>query len=74
MHTYTWINLFIRVGQPLALIIGLACPLLALWGVIGFGLPWIVLALGVLVGILLGFFILVFAELTRVIAEMLLPH
>lgn len=74
MHNYTWIKLFIRFGKPLALAMALACPLLALWGVVGYGLPLIVLAIGAVVGVLVGVFVLVFAELTHVISEMLLPH
>jgi hypothetical protein len=74
MHTYAWIKLFLRFGKPLAFAMAVACPLIAFWGVIGFGLPWIVLALGIVAGLLVGFFIMVFAELTHVIAEMLLPH
>ncbi|HET7238593.1 MAG TPA: hypothetical protein VFI76_06180 [Terrimicrobiaceae bacterium] len=74
MHNYVWINRFIRFGKPLAWVVGLAVPLLALWGVLAAGLPWVTFGVGVAVGVLAGFFILVFAELTHVIADMLLPR
>lgn len=74
MGRFTFIKLLIRIGPVLAVAVGLSVPALAWWATAQFGLPLYVIAIGAILGLLAGFFVMVLVDLTRVLAEMLLPQ
>lgn len=74
MPTYRAVRLFLKCGPALAVLV-----VVGLWMCLGWlaataAPPWFFLAAGVVASLFAGFLILVFVDLTRIIAEMLLPR
>jgi len=61
-------------GRRLAVLVGLVPPVVAVAGAAGAGWHWLWIAAGFVAGLGIGFAIRVFAELTDIIADMLLPE
>ena len=74
MEQYPAVRIMVKFGGVLAILAGLSLPLLVLVGVLGAGWHWGWLVAAVLAGTALGFVFRTFAELTQIIADMLLPQ
>lgn len=74
MEQYPAVRLMVRHGRWLAVLVGLALPVLGVLGVILGGLNWLWFVAAVPAGVFLGFAFRTFAELTQIIADMLLPQ
>jgi len=74
MEQYPAVQIMVTHGRWLAIPIGLAVPALVLLGVLTAGWSWVWGAIAVAAGIVIGFAFRTFAELTQIIADMLLPQ
>ena len=74
MEKYPAVRFMVAYGRGLAVPVGLALPAFVLLGLPLAGWHWLWLVGAVAAGGVLGFAFRVFAELTQVIAEMLLPQ
>ena len=74
MEQYPAVRFMVTHGRWLAIAIGLALPALVLLGVMTAGWSWVWGILAVAGGIVVGFAFRTFAELTQIIADMLLPQ
>jgi membrane-bound ClpP family serine protease len=74
MEQYPAVRFMVTHGRWLAIPIGLALPVLVFLGVMSAGWSWIWVILAVAGGIVVGFAFRTFAELTQIIADMLLPQ
>lgn len=74
MPAYMTVKLFIRYGPALAAIVAISLLLCVAWLLVTTSMPWPFAMMGVAASLLIGFFILVFVDLTKIIAEMLLPR
>ncbi len=74
MEQYPAVRIMVKYGSMFAVLAGLALPLLALVGFLSAGWHWVWLVAAVFAGIALGFVFRTFAELTQIIADMLLPQ
>ena len=74
MEQYPAVRFMVQHGAKLAILAGLALPLLGLVGVFAAVWHWIWFAAAVVAGIALWFVFKTFAELTHIIADMLLPQ
>jgi len=73
MDKYPAVSFLVKNGTLLSVIVGLVPIVLALWAVSGgWGIVWLVLGVGA--GILGGLLMKIIAELTTIIADMLLPQ
>ena len=74
MEQYPAVRFLTRHGDRAAILVGLAPPILALAGLAAADWHWIWLLIAIVAGGFLGFMFRAFVELTRIIAEMLLPQ
>ena len=74
MEQYPAVRIMVRYGSLLAILVGLSLPALALFGVLGTGWHWVWLLAALVAGAALWFVFRTFAELTQIIADMLLPQ
>ena len=74
MEQYPAVRIMVKHGNWLAIVVGLCLPAVVLVGMAVIGWHWIWLLVAILAGIALGFAFRTFAELTRIIADMLLPQ
>ncbi len=74
MPDYRALHLFIRYGRWLALLVVAGGACLIGWTAATMSVAWPLLATAAICVGLLGFFVLVFLDLTKVMAEMLLPR
>ena len=74
MEQYPAVRMMVRYGSLLAILVGLSLPALALFGVLGAGWHWVWLLAAFVAGAALWFVFRTFAELTQIIADMLLPQ
>tara|TARA_Y100001960_G_C14716427_1_gene849864 strand:- start:1453 stop:1677 length:225 start_codon:yes stop_codon:yes gene_type:complete len=74
MEQYPAVRFMVRHGAKLAILTGLVLPIIGLVGVFIAGWHWIWLIAGIVSGIALWFVFKTFAELTQIIADMLLPQ
>ncbi|MSQ72929.1 MAG: hypothetical protein EXR27_16795 [Betaproteobacteria bacterium] len=74
MTQYHFVRLFLKIGYPLAALSTAGIWLAALMAMINGTLGWGGLAAGLVVGLVTGFLLAVFADLVRIIADMLLPR
>jgi len=74
MEQYPAVRFMVAHGRWLAVPVGLALPVLVLLGVLTAGWSWVWAILAVAAGIVAGFAFRTFAELTQIIADMLLPQ
>ncbi|MDP9012290.1 MAG: hypothetical protein M3O41_06470 [Pseudomonadota bacterium] len=74
MHNYTAVRLFIKHGQALAAVVVVGVWICLGWLCVAQAMPWPAVLAGVIASLVAGFFILLFVDLTRIIAEMLLPR
>lgn len=74
MEQYPAVRIMVKHGNRLAVLVGLALPAVVLIGMAAQGWHWVWLVASLLAGAALGFAFRTFAELTRIIADMLLPQ
>lgn len=74
MEQYPAVQFMVSHGRKLAILVGLALPVLVLAGILFAGWHWIWAIAAVAGGLVLGFAFRTFAELTQIIADMLLPQ
>ncbi|MEL0111289.1 MAG: hypothetical protein VW835_06110 [Rickettsiales bacterium] len=74
MEQYPAVQFMVKHGGKLAILVGLALPLLVVLGVFVADWHWVWLVGAVVAGGALGFAFRTFAELTQIIADMLLPQ
>lgn len=73
MEKYPAVSFLVKNGSLLAVVVGLLPIVLALWAVSGgWGFGWLVAGVGA--GLIGGLLIKILAELTTIIADMLLPQ
>jgi|TARA_Y100000031_G_scaffold114548_1_gene126667 hypothetical protein len=70
VNQYPTLNILVRFGDAVALILGLLPIALAL----ALGAAPLILAAAVIAGLILGFFVRSYVELVRVVTDMLLPQ
>lgn len=70
MNQYPTLNILVRFGDAVAMILGLLPIALAL----ALGAPPLILAAAAVAGLILGFFVRSYVELVRVVTDMLLPQ
>jgi len=74
MEQYPAVRFMVQHGAKLAVMVGISLPVLVLLGVLVVGWHWVWLVAAVVGGGALGFVFRTFAELTQIIADMLLPQ
>lgn len=74
MEQYPAVRFMVAHGRKLAIPVGLALPVLALVGIALADWHWLWAVAALAAGTVLGFVVRVFAELTQIIADMLLPQ
>lgn len=74
MEQYPAVRFMVKHGRMLAILAGIALPVLVLIGVVAAGWHWVWLAGAAVAGVAVGFVFRTFAELTQIIADMLLPQ
>jgi hypothetical protein len=74
MEQYPAVRFMVQHGAKLAVMVGISLPVLVLLGVLVVGWHWVWLVAAVVGGGALGFAFRTFAELTQIIADMLLPQ
>lgn len=74
MEQYPAVRFMVQHGAKLAILAGLAVPILVLLGVLVAGWHWIWFVAALAAGGVLWFVFKTFAELTQIIADMLLPQ
>jgi len=74
MEQYPAVRFMVQHGGKLAVMAGISLPVLVLLGVLAAGWHWVWLVAAIVGGGALGFVFRTFAELTQIIADMLLPQ
>jgi hypothetical protein len=74
MEQYPAVRFMVTHGRWLAIVIGISLPALVFAGVAFADWSWVWGALSLAVGLMAGFAFRTFAELTQIIADMLLPQ
>ena len=74
MEQYPAVRFMVQHGAKLAILAGLAGPILVLLGVLVAGWHWVWFVAALAGGCALWFVFKTFAELTQIIADMLLPQ
>jgi len=74
MEQYPAVQFMVAHGRKLSILVGLALPLLVALGIVFAGWHWVWGAAAMVAGIGFGFAFRTFAELTQIIADMLLPQ
>jgi hypothetical protein len=74
MEQYPAVRFMVQHGAKLAVMVGISLPVLVLLGVLVVDWHWVWLVAAVVGGGALGFVFRTFAELTQIIADMLLPQ
>lgn len=74
MAKFAFVKLFVRIGPWLALLLAAVMSALGWWGVIQFEWHWMIGVIAVAAGLVAGFLLMVFVDLTRVLMEMLVPQ
>jgi hypothetical protein len=74
MLEYRFVRLFVAVGPACAVLCVLALAGVGLWAVTQGIIGWIGAAVLAVAGLVCGFLVMVLADLTRLIADMLLPR
>lgn len=74
MEQYPAVQFMVTHGRKLAIPVGFALPVLALLGLVFAGWHWVWVVAAVAAGAVVGFAFRTFAELTQIIADMLLPQ
>ena len=74
MEQYPAVRFMVQHGAKLAVMVGISLPVLVLLGVLVVGWHWVWLVTAVVGGGVLGYVFRTFAELTQIIADMLLPQ
>jgi hypothetical protein len=74
MNDYRSVRLFIKLGPLLAIVAAAVFWIVALWAVMQGVVGWPGAVLGAIAGLVVGFLVMVFVDLTKLIADMLLPR
>jgi hypothetical protein len=74
MPEYRFVRLFLTIGPACAAICVLVLAGVGIWAVVQGLIGWIGAALLALTGVICGFLVMVLVDLTRLIADMLLPR
>ena len=74
MEQYPAVQFMVAQGRKLSNLVGLALPFLVALGIVFAGWHWVWGAAAIVAGIGFGFAFRTFAELTQIIADMLLPQ
>jgi len=74
MEQYPAVKFMVTHGRWLAIPVGLALPVLVFLGVFATGWSWVWGVVAIAAGLVIGFAFRTFAELTQIIADMLLPQ
>jgi hypothetical protein len=73
MTDFRVLRFFTRWGVPISIAAGSAIPVLAAIAMAGSTWSWLLLVAAIGLGSIVGAFLILFAELVRVIVDMLLP-
>ena len=74
MEQYPAVQFMVAHGRKLSILVGLALPFLVALGIVFAGWHWVWGAAAIVAGIGFGFAFRTLAELTQIIADMLLPQ
>jgi len=74
MEQYPAVQFMVAHGRKLSILFGLALPFLVALGIVFAGWHWVWGAAAIVAGIGFGFAFRTLAELTQIIADMLLPQ
>ncbi len=74
MEQYPAVQFMVKHGRNLAILVGLALPVLVLIGIVFAEWHWVWGVAALVAGGVVGFAFRTFAELTQIIADMLLPQ
>ncbi len=74
MEQYPAVQFMVFYGRKLSILVGLALPVLAGLGIVFAGWHWVWGVAALAAGIVVWFAFRTFAELTQIIADMLLPQ
>lgn len=74
MEQYPAVQFMVKHGRNLAILVGLALPVLVLIGIVLVEWHWVWGIAALVAGVIVGFAFRTFAELTQIIADMLLPQ
>jgi F0F1-type ATP synthase assembly protein I len=74
MEQYPAVRFMVSHGRKLAIPVGLALPVLVLLGILFADWHWVWGIAAIAAGVIVGFAFRTFAELTQIIADMLLPQ
>lgn len=74
MEQYPAVQFMVAHGRKLAILVGLALPVLVALGIVFAGWHWVWGVAAIVAGVIAGFAFRTFAELTQIIADMLLPQ
>ena len=74
MEQYPAVQFMVAHGRKLSILVGLALPFRVALGIVFAGWHWVWGAAAIVAGIGFGFAFRTFAELTQIIADMLLPQ
>ena len=74
MELYPAVQFMVTHGRKLSILVGLALPFLVALGIVFAGWHWVWGITAIAAGVGLGFAFRTFAELTQIIADILLPQ
>lgn len=74
MEEYPAVQFMVKYGRKLAILVGLALPVLVVLGILVAEWHWVWGIAALVAGGVVGFAFRTFAELTQIIADMLLPQ
>ena len=74
MNDYRAVRLFLKLGPYLALLAAAVFWAIAIWAAMQGFIGALGIAVGIVAGLIVGFLMMVLVDLTRLIAEMLIPR
>ena len=74
MNDYRAVKLFLKLGPYLALLAVAVFWAAGIWAAVNGLVGMLGVAVGLVAGVVVGFLVMVFVDLTRLIAEMLIPR
>lgn len=74
MNDYRAVRLFLKLGPYLALLATAVFWTIAIWAAVQGLIGVLGIVIGIVAGVIVGFLVMVLVDLTRLIAEMLIPR